>query len=105
MEWSNVFVPYSLFLGKSAIVPIAMAMKCSSVSVCNNRSHRSNLNENQKCKNITFIDFDICNLSATLPLLHSATLTCLDAKFDAEAAIADYVRRLWSNFGGVNGDI
>ena len=29
----------------------------------------------------------------------------MDAKFDAEAAIADYVRRLWSNFGGVSGVI
>ena len=29
----------------------------------------------------------------------------MDAKFDAEAAIADYVRRLWSNFGGVSGAI
>ena len=25
----------------------------------------------------------------------------MDAKFDAEAAISDYVRRLWSNFGDV----
>ena len=29
----------------------------------------------------------------------------MDIKLDAEAAIADYVRRLWSNFGGVNGAI
>ena len=29
----------------------------------------------------------------------------MDANFDAEAAIADYVRRLWSNFGDVSGAI
>ena len=29
----------------------------------------------------------------------------MDAKFDAEVAIADYVRRLWSNFGVVRGAI
>ena len=29
----------------------------------------------------------------------------MDAKFDAEAAIADYVTRLWSNFGGISGVI
>ena len=29
----------------------------------------------------------------------------MDAKFDAEDTIADYVRRLWSKFGGLSGAI
>ena len=33
------------------------------------------------------------------------TLVHMDAKFDAEAAIADYFRRLSSNLGGVSGAI
>ena len=74
-----------MFLGLSAILPIAMALACSSVGVClcvfvhvrvcKNREHRSNLGENKKCTQIMFIDFDICNLPATMPVLYSVTLT------------------------------
>ena len=32
----------------------------------------------------------------------AANVVHMDANFDAEADITDYVRRLWSNFGGVN---
>ena len=53
----RIFYYYCLFLGKSAI--IAMALSCSSVCVClcacvcvcNNRSHRSNLGENKNLIN------------------------------------------------------
>ena len=78
-----LYLPYCnhiAFLGKSVNLPIAMGMPCSSVCVCLSvyvRIVRTGqiLTKIKKCKKITFIDFDTCNLPVTLPVLYSVTLT------------------------------
>ena len=36
------------------------ACVCVCVCLCDNRSHRTYLSENLKCKRMAFVDFDIC---------------------------------------------
>ena len=72
---SGVCVRTCLCARARVCVCVCVCVWCVCVCVlCKNRQHRSNLDENQNVK-MTFIDFDVCNLAATLPVLYSITLT------------------------------
>ena len=69
------------FLGKSVDLPIAIGMSCSSVCVCVRacvcvcvRARVCDVCV-RVCVCVTFIDFDVCNLAATFPVLYSVILT------------------------------
>ena len=72
---------------------IAYVCACARVHVCNNRLHRSKILAKIKtCQKMTFIDFDVCNLAATLPVLYSVTLTYLSRSNISNVNISKTVR-------------